>query len=107
MDCASVRDDARAEGARCSLRSVIDDSDLKVEIRRLDPSEAGDKPGAFAAAVRVTHLPTGISVTRDDLQSQAANKAAAIEDLERRLTERDAEVAELEQRVHDDADQDA
>jgi hypothetical protein len=50
-------------------------------------------------------------VTRDALPSQIANKAAAIEDLQQLLADRDAEIAELDLRVteepSDDTDRDA
>jgi protein subunit release factor A len=66
---------------------VIDENELEVEVRRAPGHDPLD-PATHDHAVRVTHIPTGIAVVSDDLESQVANKAAAIEELERLLAAR-------------------
>jgi protein subunit release factor A len=62
---------------------VIDESDLLVEVRR--DVEAVLSGGEVDPAVRVTHVPTGLVVVSEALETQVANRAAAIEELERLL----------------------
>jgi protein subunit release factor A len=45
----------------------------------------GQKKNVTESAVRVRHLPTGLVVTASESRSQHRNKAAALEELERRL----------------------
>ena len=48
----------------------------------------GQKKNVTESAVRVRHIPTGIVVTATESRSQHSNKAAALEELERRLAVR-------------------
>lgn len=45
----------------------------------------GQKKNVTESAVRVRHIPTGLIVTATESRSQHRNKAAALEELERRL----------------------
>ena len=78
--------------------------EIKPEEIRIDTFRASGAGGQHVnkteSAVRVTHLPTGITVTCQSERSQAANKAAAIEILRAKLLdlkikEQEAEMARL------------
>jgi protein subunit release factor A len=77
---------------------VIEEDDLEVEVRRAPRHDPLD-PATHDPAVRVTHIPTGIVVVSEATESQVANKAAAIEELERLLAARESEIEGLEQRL--------
>jgi protein subunit release factor A len=50
-------------------------------------------------AVRVTHALTGIAVAHGDMGSQVANRDAAIAELEQRLANRDSSITELAEKL--------
>ncbi|MEO1527065.1 MAG: peptide chain release factor-like protein [Planctomycetota bacterium] len=63
-------------------------SDLKIETMR-GTGPGGQHRNKTDSAVRITHLPTGISAYADE-RSQSVSKRKAMAELERRLTERKA-----------------
>ncbi|ACX51618.1 PE-PGRS family protein [Ammonifex degensii KC4] len=88
------------------LPAVKDDTEIKIapEELRIDTFRASGAGGQHVnkteTAVRITHLPTGITVTCQSERSQSANKAAAMEILRARLLdlkikEREKELAAL------------
>ena len=62
---------------------MIREEDIRVElVPQLDAQYIGTE-----RAVKLTHIPTGISVISDSERSQLANKAKALEELEVKLLE--------------------
>jgi peptide chain release factor 1 len=65
--------------------SELNKKDIKIETMR-GKGPGGQHKNKTDSCVRVTHIPTGISVTIDG-RSQHKNKALALRELERRLKE--------------------
>ena len=65
----------------------IPEDDLEISFYR-SSGPGGQKKNVTDSAVRVRHLPTGITVVATRARSQHRNKAMALAELERRLAER-------------------
>ena len=65
----------------------ISETDLKIDVFH-SSGAGGQNINKVETAVRVTHIPTGITVTCQDERSQLKNKKRALETIERRLRER-------------------
>ena len=67
----------------------VDENDLRLDLFHSDGA-GGQNVNKVETAVRVTHIPTGISVVCRDERSQLKNKKRALENMERRLGELNA-----------------
>lgn len=66
--------------------SEIDPKDLYLE--NYPPrAKGGQHVGSIPVGIKITHIPTGISVVYDEERSQYKNKARALEILEKKLSE--------------------
>ena len=63
---------------------TISESDLKIDVFH-SHGAGGQNINKVETAVRVTHIPSGITVTCQDERSQLANKKRALETIEKRL----------------------
>ena len=72
-------------------RVTLDDKDVKIDLFH-SGGAGGQNVNKVETAVRVTHLPTGTVVVCQDERSQLSNKRRAMETLEKRLTEQNAEL---------------
>ncbi len=70
-----------------SRDETVDENDLKIDVFH-SHGAGGQNINKVETAVRVTHIPTGISVVCQDERSQLKNKKRALETIKKRLKER-------------------
>lgn len=80
--CFAVTPAARVE--------KINESDLKIDVFH-SSGAGGQNINKVETAVRVTHLPTGLVVVCQDERSQLKNKKRALENIEKKLKEKNAQ----------------
>lgn len=69
-------------------KSEIDEKDLRIDVYRGGNTHIAVTLGIDPRpAVRIVHLPTGLSVTIDTEKTQLQNKAKALEELREKIRE--------------------
>ena len=77
---------------------VFDEKDVKIDLFH-SSGAGGQNVNKVETAVRVTHLPTGTVVVCQDERSQLNNKRRALENLERKLAEQNAELEQKRMKI--------
>ncbi len=72
---------------QATIIEVLSESDLKIDVFH-SHGAGGQNINKVETAVRITHLPTGLSVVCQDERSQLKNKKRALETIEKRLREK-------------------
>jgi protein subunit release factor A len=80
--------ESKMNPASTSLRPELDDDAVRRDCRWeafRGPGPGGQKRNKTSSAVRVTHVPSGLSALAGESRSQARNRAKALERLTHRM----------------------